>query len=339
MNEALRYCCVFAIFLSGCVQTHRINQPEPEPVVEDVTPEPAPEPKPLEAPALSVSAPATMVASIHELFGDSGTITIKRPKPLVVDKGDTKLTFGTETTLDFTLTEDGGHLTFAQPMPVITARIWGPVKAQPWLKDIQLNADDSATVTAHSSVYGDKKRTFDLKWREEGSSSASDLPVVELFCIPNCPPCALAESQLNQLAADGKLPFQVIHATGRTKYPTAGGYPHLEWQGSSQPYYYPPANSNGGWPGAEAFIRIWQGTQSPPAAASSLKKSAPLDRSSIGSRSVAIWRIDGDNTPSRSTLLSHLLNDGIHRGRYTRQFLESLTTEQLRFLHDRDHGS
>jgi len=45
----------------------------------------------------------------------------------------------------------------------------------------------------------------------------------------------------------------------------------------------------------------------------------------------------GSSHQSRSTLISHLLNDGIHRGKHSRDQLDAMTDDQLDALHDKDH--
>lgn len=46
----------------------------------------------------------------------------------------------------------------------------------------------------------------------------------------------------------------------------------------------------------------------------------------------------GTSHESRETLIRHLLNDGIHRGRYTLNQLNAMSDDQLDAAHDRDHG-
>lgn len=46
----------------------------------------------------------------------------------------------------------------------------------------------------------------------------------------------------------------------------------------------------------------------------------------------------GTSHESRQTLISHLLTDGIHKGRHTLAQLESMTDQQLSDLHDREHN-
>jgi len=45
----------------------------------------------------------------------------------------------------------------------------------------------------------------------------------------------------------------------------------------------------------------------------------------------------GTSHESRRTLIEHLLSDGIHKGRHTKESLESMSDSELVELHDREH--
>lgn len=47
----------------------------------------------------------------------------------------------------------------------------------------------------------------------------------------------------------------------------------------------------------------------------------------------------GTSHESRETLVSHLLNDSIHKGRHTSAELEAMTDQQLSDLHDKEHNT
>jgi len=47
----------------------------------------------------------------------------------------------------------------------------------------------------------------------------------------------------------------------------------------------------------------------------------------------------GTSHESRQTLVDHLLNDSIHKGRHTSAELEALTDQQLSDLHDKEHNT
>lgn len=54
--------------------------------------------------------------------------------------------------------------------------------------------------------------------------------------------------------------------------------------------------------------------------------------------SSSIYGIKGTSHESRETLIKHLSEDGIHRGKHSLSRLQSMTDEQLNSLHDSDHG-
>jgi hypothetical protein len=47
----------------------------------------------------------------------------------------------------------------------------------------------------------------------------------------------------------------------------------------------------------------------------------------------------GTSHESRQTLINHLLNDSIHKGRHTSAELEAMTDQQLSDLHDKEHNT
>lgn len=47
----------------------------------------------------------------------------------------------------------------------------------------------------------------------------------------------------------------------------------------------------------------------------------------------------GSSHESRETLIDHLLNEGIHKGRHTKASLDGMTDQQLDALHTQDHGT
>lgn len=49
------------------------------------------------------------------------------------------------------------------------------------------------------------------------------------------------------------------------------------------------------------------------------------------------WSVNGSWRPSKSYVISHLLNHGNHRGKFDKTWLQSLSLGELRGLHDDDH--
>lgn len=58
----------------------------------------------------------------------------------------------------------------------------------------------------------------------------------------------------------------------------------------------------------------------------------PQDRKSL-------FGLTGTSHESRETLIEHLLQDGIHKGRHSRSRLQSMTDDQLNELHQQDHSN
>jgi thiol-disulfide isomerase/thioredoxin len=68
-----------------------------------------------------------------------------------------------------------------------------------------------------------------------------------------------------------------------------------------------------------------------------LRKIASLKGSPKTERKSSFYDRKGTSHESRDTLIEHFLNDGIHKGRHTRESLESLSDEDLVELHDAEH--
>lgn len=156
-----------------------------------------------------------------------------------------------------------------------------------------------------------------------------DLPEVLAYVTLNCPTCSTAK---REIAAARDLPFRVTWKESSPSWVTT--FPTFHWHVSGDDW-----RQRDRWDGVEKFVDMWKRSREPKKTSAASRPFAQPDRSSVGARSVAQWSINGDFTPSRSVLLNHLTNDGIHRGQHDREILESLTTEQLRWLHDRDHGN
>lgn len=174
--------------------------------------------------------------------------------------------------------------------------------------------------------------------KPDGRANESRLPEVIVYWNPIEQTSREAKRELDEST---NLPFRVRWKTAAPKWVTE--FPAFHWSISNTDW-----RSCDNWNGVESFVALWKNSfpqskanaaQTKVSAARNSFQKAPPDRSQVGARSVAHWSINGDFTPSRSVLLSHLMHDGIHRGQHDKSMLESLTTEQLRGLHDRDHGN
>lgn len=138
-------------------------------------------------------------------------------------------------------------------------------------------------------------------------------PEIRVYCIPNCEPCKKLKTRFSEMPA---VKFVEYEAPSWVE-----GFPTLHWKGTDGNWYQVVGNR------FEEFKKRYKETTKPAPKANSV---------SLQGRS---WSIDGSFSPSRSTLIEHLLNDGIHRGKFTRQELESRSTESLTILHSNDHNS
>jgi len=89
--------------------------------------------------------------------------------------------------------------------------------------------------------------------------------------------------------------------------------------------------------GTEEAQYTWRGAFKPEeiisAANSQLKRKQVKQPASS-----SIYGIKGTSHESRETLIKHLSEDGIHRGKHSLSGLQAMTDEQLNSLHDSDHG-
>jgi len=314
---------ILSLLLGGCVSATT-------PIVEDDT---QPVPVPIDVPpgSVSVSASPDAFAAIHEWLGDENTITVG--KPLTVNRPEVVLNVPAGANVSYSITDEAGVFQFAKPLPTVKAKVLG-FSVSPSLSQVTLKPDGSGVASTGLGRY----RFQWLAEEDAGTPAAQDLPEVWAYSQVNCPPCNVAKKELAE-ATD--LPFRVVWKEDAPSW--LSSRPAFWWHTSaSQPSQSDVANTrqSQGWSGIKKFRATWEASRQPKKfeRASVSHPFARPDPSSIGSRSVAKWSINGDFTPSRSVLLSHLANDGIHRGQHDSDWLNSLSTEQLRWLHDRDHG-
>lgn len=300
-----------------------------------VVPDPPRDDSPAAGSSVTVALPADQFAMLAGWLGHENTLTIE--KPVHVEQANVTLDAKGGTTFSYTMSDDSGTFTFQRPFPTVKAgfaKLIGGVA----LHDIVLNADGSGVAATGLGKYR-------FRWLEDDSQQAAEtksLPEVWAYSMAGCVPCVRAKLELKD-AKD--LPFTVVWKD-ESAPDWLQSRPAFWWHTTGdQPSQKDVANTRQfqGWNGLKDFVERWKLSRKPErfirAQASASPPFVRPDRTDIGSRSVAHWSINGDFTPSRSVLLSHLSNDGIHRGRHDPTWLASLTTEQLRWLHDRDHGT
>ena len=288
--------------------------------------------------AISFSMNDEQFASLATWLGKSNSVVFE--KPFHVEADGTTIDAKAGTTFVYVLGDGSGTITFAKPFPTVKAgiaKLIGGVS----LHSVDLKSDGTGTAATALGRYK-------IRWAAEdeagGSAAAKDeLPEVWAYSMANCTPC---ENAKTEIAAATDLKFKVVwHDSEPPAYLNLRSRPAFWWGSDTiTPDKSKAGKTLEGWSGLKHLKEQWQKNRVDPKKFSRSFQSgqassvARPDRD-VGSRSVAIWSINGDFTPSRSVLLSHLSRDGIHRGRHDPNWLATLTVEQLRWVHDRDHGS
>lgn len=298
-----------------------------------------PDERPLaDSPSISVTASPDAFAEIKGWLGNSNTITVK--DQMTIDRDAVSVSVPAGATINYTFNDDAGVFQFSKPFPTVKASVLG-FKVSPTLSQITLKPDGSGVARTGLGRYR-------FHWlTEEGDSGVAaveeKLPEVWCYSATGCVPCEKAKKDFE--TAVKIMPFRPIWKDDPPPWMPATR-PAFWWHTSKDQPSQDDVNNTRqrtGYRTLKEFIDVWGATREPKrfqrAGGHVAVPFAKPDSSSIGSRSVAHWSINGEFTPSRSVLIQHLSQDGIHRGRHPRSWLEALTTEQLRFVHDRDHGN
>lgn len=291
-----------------------------------------------ELPSISVTASPDAFAEIHGWLGDANAITVKNA--MTIDRDAVSVSIPAGANVSYTFNGDAGVFQFAKPLPTVKASVLG-FKVSPTLSQVTIRPDGSGVASTGLGRYR-------FRWlAEEGDSGVAaieeKLPEVWCYASPGCAPCEKAKKDFE--TAVKIMPFRPVWKNDPPAWMPASR-PAFWWHiNQDQPSQADVNNTrqHTGYRTLKEFLDTWGATRTPKrfqrAGGHAESPFVPPDPSTIGSRSVALWSINGDFTPSRSVLLQHLSWDGIHRGRHDPIFLETLTTEQLRWLHDRDHNN
>lgn len=312
--------------LAGCMSPNIGEEPaDPDASERVVVVDPG---QPQALPSITVTASADAYSELAGWLGKSNTITIG--EAMKVERPDVTLNIPAGASVSYEAGESLATFVFAKPLPTVSASVLG-FHVSPTLSQIILKPDGSGVASTGLGRHGFRWLNAD---EDAGASgAASDLPEMVAYSTAGCPPCVVAK---RELAAAKDLPFRVTWKDAAPAW--VNTFPTFHWHVAGDDW-----RKREKWDGVEKLVEMWKLSREPKKASAannsfqSARHATPDRVSTIGSRSVAIWSINGDSTPSRSVLLSHLINDGIHRGRHDRAMLETLTTEQLRWIHDRDH--
>lgn len=159
-------------------------------------------------------------------------------------------------------------------------------------------------------------------------------PVVSLYLAENLPPgdrfeCPACVRLKQKVKSVSGIKFIEPDPPDWPRY-----YPCIHWNGEDGNSYYRYGDD------LDAFLKQFARTN--PRAARKLKpdpqqvETVRIEAASypLGGRN---WSINGDDNPSRATLIQHLLHDGIHAGRFSDSYLNQLSRAELLSLHGDHH--
>jgi len=271
--------------------------------------------------SVAVAVSPEQFGEVASWFGTANSVTFSNP--IHVERDGTTLDAKAGTKIEYEIGDGSGRFVFEKPWPTVRTNLLSRMIGGVSLYEVLLKADGNGVAKTGVGA-------FKLKWLDDGDMEAAaaevDLPEVWCYSSPGCQPCENAKREL--ASADG-LPFQIVWKDDAPVW--LKSRPAFWWHISGiTPSQADVKNTRQqtGWNGLKKFVDSWR---------SSRVAENQAQSRTVGSFSAGRWLINGSSTPSRSVLLTHLTNDGIHRGKHDRQWLATLTTEQLRWLHDRDH--
>lgn len=288
---------------AGCVQSTP-TEPESTPIVVEPITDTTPD-----ALTLNVAAEASLVATLHEVIGDAGSVTLNPAKSIVVARPEATLTIKPGTRLTYSMNAGRGRFEFSEPRPRVTAKIWG-LRVSPELTRLDLNADNTGTAHVQSGPVK-LQRTFALTWIDNGSGATetepATRPVVTIYTTDGCGYCTAAKRDL------AGAPFELRDVSTRS-----GGvprwvqsFPTFHWQGRDGWRQFV------GWPGKASFLEMWTRSTA----------------EQYHGNAANAWTFPGS---TRAELIAHL-DDGEHAGKFDREQLAGMTFDELRALHADDH--
>lgn len=262
---------------------------------------------------LSAEASESLVNTLTRVLGGSGELTWNSDASHSIDIGNNgTVTLQPGTKIKYQSSEFGTVFEFSNPRPSVKAPA-GPIKVKVALVSVDFHKDNTGTATLDTGVLGIKKRhdfkiSFDSD--EPRNDAAPERQIVWCYTTEDCGPCQQAKAALSSA---GDLGFDVKFTSNSPSWVTS--FPTFHWNDKSGKSW-----KRVGWPGTEQLKRIVLGDSS--------AMRSPVNQT--------IWSLStGDTKPN---LIQHLLNDGIHRGKFKKSALDRLSRDELVMLHSKDHN-
>lgn len=312
------------LILPGCmpVSTHAQIKPEPEKIV---TPGPFKPDREQESEVKGISIEAMAKDSLVETLryvldnGSGGRLIWESNdgKPHVIKSNGTEITLYSGTRIPFSFKVSGdevksGLFGFDKPQPNVSVDT-GLLKLKAPAVSVLFKPDNSADATVDIGFGIHKTKSLKIAWDTETQGSAQPdvaevkRPLVWCYTTPGCGPCEQAKRALS----GAKLPYDVRFTENAPQWVTS--FPTMHWNDSKG-----VGRKAVGWVGVQELTRLVMESQQ--AAVSS------------GPR----WTYAGGDT--KPALIEHLLRDGIHKGKFSKDYLERLSRDALVQLHSDDHN-
>lgn len=310
------------LMMSGCmptavsVKTEDVKPDAPKPVV--FKPDTESEVKGI---SIEASAKESLVETLRSIIGNEGEVTWTSAsgKPHVIDADGTQVSMASGTRIAFESRGSDMLMTFKQPNPNVSVTT-GPFKLNAPVVSVLFKPDNSAEATVDIGFGIKKTRGFKLNWDSDSMpSSQVTQPVqkrIRVWCYVQprrdgvCEPCEAAKSALRS----ANLPYDVVFTEDSPSW--VSGYPTFHWNDNGTNYKLV------GWPGIEKLTLQVIGRQQ-----TSLER--PNGRG-------VTWHYSGGD--SKESLIEHLLRDGIHKGKFSKDYLSRLSKDALVQLHSDDHN-
>lgn len=243
-------------------------------------------------------------------------------KPHSIISGDTKIVMQSGTKATFEFSDECGTFKFLSPRPVVSSKV-GPIRINSPVLDIKLKSDNSGVARVELAPGITKSAAFKIEWstvadeqagqRPSAAIEERSRPLVWCYTTPGCGPCIQAKRELSS----AKLPFDVRFTEDCPAwvYSQPGGarFPLFHFNDSKG-----VGHKVVGWVGVQELTRL------------------VMERQQAAVSSGPRWTYAGGDT--KPALIEHLLRDGIHKGKFSKDYLERLSRDALVQLHSDDHN-